>query len=329
MRTPRAEISVNGRPVASLFNDRLISVTISDREGSSSDQITCDLNDGSPFATIPRKGDIITAALGYLESGVATFGSYVADDPEVRCFPFGLTINGSAASTRQSLKQHRARHWDDKTVKDIVTEIAGDNGLTPLVDGEAGSHTYPWFGQEDESDLHVVERLAKRHDALFSIKDGKLIFARKGSGSAASGAGLTAVVATASNIVEGTCRTTFALRKKFRTVRAHAQDRNEAKRIEVEEESDGEGEADFRLPEPFADEGEARKAAKAKAKDLKRETIRTSVTLFGDPTIRGGAPFRYSGVRPELDDIEFIIEAATHRLSKSGYTTDIEAKLKA
>lgn len=69
-------------------------------------------------------------------------------------------------------------------------------------------------------------------------------------------------------------------------------------------------------------------AAKAKADHLKSETIRTSVTVFGDPTIRAGAPFRYVGVRPELDAIEFIVETATHRLSKAGYTTDIEAKLK-
>jgi hypothetical protein len=51
------------------------------------------------------------------------------------------------------------------------------------------------------------------------------------------------------------------------------------------------------------------------------------VTLFGDPAIRAGAPFRYEGVRPELDGIEFIIETATHTLSKSGYTTQVEAKL--
>ncbi len=43
--------------------------------------------------------------------------------------------------------------------------------------------------------------------------------------------------------------------------------------------------------------------------------------------IRAGAPLIYAGVRPELDGIEFIIETATHTLSKSGYTTAIEAKL--
>ncbi len=328
MKTPVAEISVNGKPVASIFNERLISVTIVDKEGVTSDTISCDLNDGNPFAAIPKKGDTITAALGYLETGVADFGSYTADDPEVRCLPYGMTVNGKGANVRDQAKQHRSRHWDKKSVKDIVSQIAGENGLSPVIDGEVGAYEYSWFGQEDESDLHVVERLARRHDALFSIKDGKLIFVKKGSGQSASGKALTAVVATPANIVNGTCRTNFAHRHKFKRVKARHQDRQKAELVEIEEDSDEEGTADYTLPEPYANEGEAKKAAKAKAKHLKSETIRTSVTLFGDPTIRAGAPFSYSGVRPELDGIQFIIETATHTLSKAGYTTQVEAKLK-
>ncbi|MCX5571496.1 phage late control D family protein [Kaistia nematophila] len=328
MKTPVAEIKVNGKAVASIFNERLIGVTITDKEGVTSDTISCELNDGNPFAAIPRKGDTITASLGYLETGLAFFGSYTADDPEVRCLPYGMTVNGKGANVRDQAKQHRSRHWDKKTVKDIVAQIAAENGLSPVVDDAVGAYEYAWFGQQDESDLHVVERLARRHGALFSIKDGKLIFAAKGSGRSAGGKGLTAVVASPANIVEGTCRTGFAHRNRFEKVKARHHDRDKAELVEVEEESDSEGSADYTLSEPFADVEEATRAAKAKARDLKSETIRTSVTLFGDPAIRAGAPFRYSGVRPELDAIEFIIETATHVISKSGYTTQVEAKLK-
>ena len=327
MKTPRAEISVNGKPVASIFNERLISVTIVDKEGVSSDSISCELNDGNPFAAIPRKGDIITASLGYLESGVLDFGQFVADDPEVHCLPYRLSVNGKGTDMRKTPKQHGARHWDDKTVKDIVSDIAKDNGWTPKISGAVGGYKYPWFGQEDESGVHVIERLARKHGALFTVKNGILIFADKGRGQSASGAALTAVKGAPDNIVEGTCTTTFQHRNSFAKVKAHAQDRKKAERIDVEEESDSNGEADYTLPEAYLDKDEAKKAAKAKAMDLKAETIRTSVTLFGDPSIRAGAPFVYAGVRPELDGIHFIIETATHTLSKSGYTTQVEAKL--
>ncbi|MGQ2906752.1 MAG: phage late control D family protein [Aliihoeflea sp.] len=329
MKTPRAEISVNGKSVASIFNERLISVTIVDKEGVTSDTISCELNDGWPFAAIPQKGDTISAKLGYIQTGVAYFGQFTAEDPEVRCLPYGMTVNGKGANMRDDLKSQRSRHWDNVTVKEVVEEIAAGNGLSAAVDNEVGSHLYEWFGQEDESDLHVVERLARRHGALFSIKDDRLIFAAKGSGRAPSGKPLFQVIAAPSDIVEGSCRTTFAHRQKFKRVKARVQDRRRAELIEVEEESDEEGTADFTIADPFADEAEARSAAKSKAGDLKRETIKTSVTMFGNPAIRAGSPFRYAGVRPELDELEFIIESATHRLSKVGYTTDIEAKLKA
>jgi phage protein D len=328
MKTPVAEISVNGKPVASIFNERLISVTITDKEGVTSDTISCELNDGNPFAAIPQKGDTITASLGYIETGLSFFGSYTADDPEVRCLPYGMTVNGKGANVRDQAKQHRSRHWDNKSVKDIVAEIASDNGLSAVVDDAVGAHEYEWFGQQDESDLHVVERLARRHGALFSIKDGKLIFAAKGSGKSATGKDLTAVLATPANIVEGTCRTNFAYRNKFKKVKGRIQDRKKAELIEIEIESDEDGSADYTLPEAYADEGEAEKAARSKAEALKSEVIRTSVTLFGDPSIRAGAPFRYSGVRPGIDGLEFIIETATHTISKAGYTTQVEAKLK-
>lgn len=40
MTTPRAEVKVNGKPVASIFNERLVSVTIIDKEGVTSDSIS-------------------------------------------------------------------------------------------------------------------------------------------------------------------------------------------------------------------------------------------------------------------------------------------------
>jgi phage protein D len=127
--------------------------------------------------------------------------------------------------------------------------------------------------------------------------------------------------------VVGTCRIKFGNRSKVKSVKGRVQDRDKAKLIEIEVDSDSDGSATHTLPLPYADEAEARKAATAKAKELKRQTITTSVTLYGDPAVRAGALFFYHGVRPEIDEIDFIIESATHRLTKSGYTVDVEAKL--
>lgn len=327
-KTPAFEIKVNGKAVASIMNERLISLTVTDKEGVGSDSVDFEINDGNPFAEIPKKGDKLEVSLGYLETGILAFGSYTVDDPEIRCLPYGMNIRGRGANVRDKFKQSRSRHWDDKTVADILQQIASENGLQPVIDDEVSSHRYEWFGQQDESNMHVCERLARIHGALFSVKDGKLVFAKRGSGKSATGKNLTPVIVGPYEIMQGTCRINFAYRKKIKKVRAKTRNRATAETVEVEEDSDDEGSADYNLKENFATETEAKKAAKSKAESLKSETVKTFVTVFGDPSIRAGAPFGYKDVRPEIDGMEFIIETATHKISKSGYTTDIEAKLK-
>ncbi|MCW4114729.1 contractile injection system protein, VgrG/Pvc8 family [Aurantimonas sp. MSK8Z-1] len=329
MKTPRAEITINGRKVASAFDERLIALTVTDREGSVSDEVRFDLDDGNPFIAIPRKGDIVGVRLGYLETGLAWFGQYTVEDPEVRCLPYALSVSGKGASMRDDLKTHKERHWDDAPLSAVIGEIAAEHQLAPLVDPTLGGFVYHWIGQQDESDIHFLERLARRHGAVFSVKDGRLIFAAKGSGRAPGGTALTAIEASPDTIVENSCVVRFAHRYKFRRAVAVTQDREKADRVESAADSDEEGEADYRLGEPFADEDEAQAAAESQAAELKRNTITTSVTLWGDPRIRAGAPFRYSGVRPEIDALRFVITEATHTLTKSGYTVALEAKLQA
>lgn len=328
MQTPSFEIKVNGKPVASIMIERLISLSITDKEGVGSDSIDVDLNDGHPFGAIPKKGDKIEASIGYKEDGLIPFGSYTIDEPEIRCLPYGMSIKGRGANVRDQLKQSRVRHWDNKTVGDILRDIAKDNNLTPVIDEKVAAHKYPWFGQQNESDMHVAERLARLHGGLFSVKEDKLIFTKRGSGKSASGKDLTPIVATPADIVPGTCRINFAYRKKVRKVKAKTRDRLTAETVEIEEDSDDEGTADFTIKDNFASPEEAKLAAKSKADQLKSETVTTTVTLVGNPAIRAGAPFSYSGVRPEVDGVEFIIETAVHRISKSGYVTEITAKLK-
>lgn len=327
--TPQAVIKVNGQLIASDFNGRLISVSVEDKSGVTSDSVTLELRDGAPFVEIPKKGDILEAWLGYKETGVAYFGKFTIDDPEVSMFPFKISISGKGADMRDGLKSQKSRHWDNKTIKEIITDIAADNNLEPKIDETVGAHKYEWLGQEDESDIHFAERLAKRHGAIFTVKDGKLIFSKKGSTKTTTGKDITPVVASPENIVADTARVKFSYRSKFKNVKAHVQNKKTSSREVVTAESDVEGTTDYEIAEPFADKEEAKVAAKAKANELKSKTATTSVTLVGDPTVRSGAPFSYQNCRPEIDGLLFTIDTANHQISKSGYTVAVEANINA
>jgi len=327
---PIVEMTVDGEPVAGAFYERLVSLTVTDKDGVSSDRFSAELNDGPPdFLQLPRTGAEVEIRLGYRETGVVSVGRFVVDKVGAKCLPYGLSISGKAADLRKGkLKENQERHWDRKKLKDIVSEIAAESELSAAVDEEIGEHEYEWLGQQDESNIHFLERLARRHNALFAVKNGRLIFAKKGAGQTASGASTGSVVVTPDKIIPGTCEFEANDRTKYKKVVAYYQDRDKAKRVEVGVDADEDGDSVFRITEPFADVGEADKAARAKAKDLKRGKGSAAVSVPGDTAVIAGAPLLFQDVRPGLDGVPYVIDTVEHSYSKGGgFVTKIDAKL--
>ncbi|MEV4609785.1 phage late control D family protein [Neorhizobium sp. LMR1-1-1.1] len=325
---PKIEITIDGKPVAGSFYERLISVSITDKEGFASDTFDMVLDDGPPqYLAIPRKGAVVDIRLGY--GAARSLGQFVVDKVKPKCLPYSMSISGKARDMRDGkFKERQERHWDKAKVKDIVYDLASEVGLSASVDPEIGEHEYDWFGQQDETNVHLLRRLAERHNALFKVKDGRLVFSKRGSGNSASGAFLGSVVVSPSRIILGSCEFEANDRTKYSKVVAYYQDRDQAQRVEIEAESDADGDSVYRIPEPYANAAEADKAAQAKAKDLKRGEGAASVTVVGDTAICAGAPLLFQGVRPGLDGVPYIIDTATHSYSKTeGYRTAISAKL--
>jgi phage protein D len=326
---PIVEITIDGQPVAGAFYERLINVSVTDKEGIESDTFDMELNDGPEvgFLAIPRTGAKVDIRIGY--GAPASLGQFVVTKVTGKCIPYGLSISGKSEDLGGSkLKEKKDKHWDNKSVKDIVDDIAKDSGLSANVDSEIGAHQYEWFGQQDESPIHVLRRLEQRHNGLFKVKDGQLIFSARGSGNSAGGSFMGSCVVTPSMIIQGTCTFEANDRTKYSKVVAYHQDKNKAERVAVEAEGNSDGEAEYRIPEPFSSVEEADKAAQSKAKDLKRGEGSASVTIVGNPGVTAGAPLLFSGVRPGLDGVPYIIDTATHTYSKGeGYRTQISAKL--
>lgn len=330
------EVTVDGQPVAGAFYERLISLSVTDKEGVSSDTFEVTLNDGPPsFLALPRTGAKVEIRLGYRNGGARSVGSFVVDKVSAKCLPYSVAISGKSADLRRGkLKENKERHWDGKTVKEIADQIAGESGLSASVDAEIGGRKYEWVAQEDESDIHFIERIARRNNAVFTIKDDKLILAKRGSGLSTGGSFVGTVIITPAIIIRDTCNFEANDRTKYSKVVAYHQDRDKAERVEIEvdadenEDADEDGDSIYRIAEPFADIAEADEAAQAKAKQLKRGEGAANVSVPGDTSIVAGAPLLFQGVRPGLDGVPYVIDTVTHEFSKGGgFTTKISAKL--
>lgn len=324
---PIIKVTVNGQPLSEEFFSRLVSLEVSDKEGVRSDTCAIQINDSEPFIEIPRRGAPIGVAIGYDKA--ESLGDFIVDTVQIDCLPYGLHIGGKAADMRDELKAQKNRHFDKKSVKDIVSEVAKDHGLEPVIADSVGSHVYEWIGQIDESDLNFVERLAKRQGALFTIKEGKLIFAEKGAGQSVSGKSLGGLVITPDMIVIGTCKAEISDRESFGKVAAYFQDSENVQRVEeIFENPLSNSAAIYRLRQSFSSKEEAKKAAEAKSVELNSQALTVQVSIVGDPRFRAGCVFIFQGVRPGLDGIPFVIEEARHTYDKNdGYRVHIRAKV--
>lgn len=114
--------------------------------------------------------------------------------------------------------------------------------------------------------MHLLTCLGEQYGALVSFKDGKLVFAERNAGISGSGQAMAALVINRPDLVAGSCHVCFA-------------DRGKQKRKEVEIESDEVASASYSLPEAYASEDEAKKAAKAKVREQQAgsDTIEFSV----------------------------------------------------
>jgi len=286
------------------------------------------MNDGPPqFLAIPRKGAVVDVKLGY--GAARSLGKFTVDKVACKFFPFSMSISGKSADLRSGkLKENQERHWDKTKLKDIVGELAKESGLEPSVDADIGEFEYEWVAQQDETNLQFLRRLEQRHNALFSIKSGKLIFAKRGSADSASGKFGGTVVITPDILVQGSGSFESNDRTKYKKVVAYHQDKGKAERVEVDADGDADGDSVYRIPEPFSSIEEADKAAQAKAKVLKRGEGTASVTIVGDTSVIAGAALIFKDVRPGLDGVPYVIETSTHNYTKTGgYTTAISSKL--
>lgn len=328
-RRVKAIVTINGRPVSGLFWEHLTSLTVTDNEGSKSDTIDLDLEDGPPHIAIPNHEDEIRCWLGYEDGAMDYMGLYLVNDVDVNCLPWSMNVKGNAADMAKPLKEHKTRHWDDATLGDVVKKIAGDGGLAPQIAGKLANEKLPYLLQQNESGFHLLERLADRFGATFKVADGKLLFVEKGKGETASGKALPTLVLGPGQIVKGSCSVSFGKREKHGKVSAEYYDTDDAETKRVTADGDDESKARYTTRHRYGGKDEAKAAARSKRKYLKRDGTTTSVKIEGNPFVKAGMSMTYAGVRPGVDGITFTIETVTHTFGKSGgYSTDIRAKLK-
>ncbi|MDO5631151.1 MAG: contractile injection system protein, VgrG/Pvc8 family [Paracoccus sp. (in: a-proteobacteria)] len=312
--TPQITITADGQPFAM---DRVLSVEITDEAGFESDELVITLDDAAPQIARPREGAKLTVAIGYRETGLVQFGTYVFEELAREGWPRICTLTAKAADHAKTLKEPKTRIWEKTTLAEIVETIAAEHNLQAQIAPALGALAVPFLAQTEESDQNLLTRLGRRTGAVITPKDQRLLVTARHSGKTASGQPMPALPVTPDMLITDRG---YSIRLKPRArhseIRARWRDRPAGRTKIVVLKTGLEGPS-MTLREVFQSEPEAQKAADAAKRDMVAGEGEMELTLIGQPLARAEAPVQVSGVSLDVDG-NWIATSVTHEWAFKG-----------
>ena len=319
---PDYRLSVNGQDITPKLGGRLIELRLSESRGEEADQLSLTLDDADGRMAIPPKGATIDVQLGWAGQLVDK-GSFVVDETEHSGAPDRISIRARSANMGQSLRQRTSRSWHNTTLGTIVQELAQANDLPARIAPALAQLPVQHLDQTNESDLHLLTRLARQHDAVATIKKGQLIFLPINSRTTASGQPLDSIHITRSSGDQHRWHT--AERTSYTGVQAHWHDTHSAQTHTVT--AGQEGDNTKTLKDTYATEREASAAAQAELQRIDRGAATLSLTLaLGRPHLMPQSSVTVQGFKPEIDGQDWLVKTVEHTIADGGYTTRLECE---
>lgn len=321
--TPAFRLVVDGRDITPVVNARLESLTLSEARGDDADTLDLTLSDHDGALQLPPKGARITLALGWTGLALVDKGAFTVDEVEHSGAPDVVTIRARAADLRAGLRNRRDQSWHGQTLGAIVTTIAGRNGLVPRIATALASKTIAHVDQTNESDIAFVTRLARRFDAVATVKAGALLCLPIGSNRTASGQQLPTITITRASGDNHRYNTTD--RDSYTGVVAYWHDGAKANRKSAVVGTKVNAKT---LKDTHATEADALQAAQAEWQRIQRGTATLSLSLaMARPDLVPQSPVTVRGFKPAIDSAAWRVVRVSSSLGDGGYTQNVELEL--
>ena len=317
---------VDGVDIGTKFQDRLNSLTITDNRGMESDALEVTLSDHDGLLNLPPKDAVIQAWIGWSNTGLVYKGLYKVKEVEHSGAPDILTIRASSADLKSGLKQKKERSFSNVTLEAVLQAIAFQHELDLSVHQSLAKHQIINLIQ-NESDANLLTRLADEHDAMASIKNGKLLFMPKGASQTISGQDLPTYLITRDKGDSHRYSNTDG-GDEITAVRTFYYDAAQGKKLEVVY-GDASNQNIKELRHIHQDKQSATLVAKAKLADLKRTSLTFSYNLaYGNPDLIPEMTFLFDGLKEQIDEIYWLGTRITHSIDASnGFTTALELEV--
>lgn len=319
---PGFAITINGMP-SLLVNQNLNSLTLVENRGFDADTLQLIINDPDGTIALPNRKAEITLAIGFGMT-LINKGKFIVDSVTHTGPPDVISIGAHSADFKREFLERKSDLYENKTLEEIVTKIAGKYGWEPKIADIFKNIKIEAKQQADESDANLLTRLAQEYDAVATVKMGKLLFLERGVGKTANGESLELVVHHRS---EGDQHAySIADRNQYSGVEVRYIVKGQAKRKSV---IVGEEERVYKVRKLYNSEAEARVAAERQFERLKRNRATATVNLArGNARLSAESPLQLIGFKTEMDTQKWIVTTITHKIDTStGFVSQLQAEV--
>lgn len=293
---------------------------MTDEAGGKADAAELLLDDREWGVKEPETGAALSIYMGYLEAGLRHMGDYTVTGVAFSGPPDAISISAEAAYLGGTIKGQKTRHWDDVTIADLVRTIAAEHRLAPVVSTAFAHVFFDYIAQTAESDMHLLTRIGKDHDAIVAAKARRLLFTTMGEGLTATGAPIPERTISRRDMMR--YRLTRVDRGEHSSVVAAYHDVRAGQKQEVTVCS---GEPARRLRHVYSSKPNAERAARGDIDRQKRAGAKLSITLPGDPLLVAERPIMVIDHRAAYNG-RWSITAVKHEIGASGFTSGVEAE---
>lgn len=331
---PDYRVEVNGRDITPTLREpratnrnrpRLILLGLTDKRGGDADQLDLVVDDSDGAFDLPPTGAMIRVSLGWASGpdvtpGLVNMGSYIVDDVGHSGPPDQITIRARAADFTGAMRVRRERSWHGTTLGTVVADVAKAHGLQPRCAAGLASIAVTDEAQSRESDLAFLRRLGRAHDAVATIKDGRLILKPIADRVTVSGAALPAVIIRRR---DGD-RHDYQEQKQEAAIGVSADwhDRGAARKRTI---TIGKVDGARKLSRTYATAADARRAATAEAGRAARKPHALSIALaLGRAELKPETPVVVEGFKPAINAQRWILAEVTHSLGDRGFATGLK-----
>ena len=315
-------ITYNGKDITRDLRPYLISFTFTDNSGGKADDISLTLQDAKGLWLrdwVPAKSDVITASI---LKGTRSLpcGSFSVDQVDYAFPPRTLSIKAvSSDITKQSVFQVKTRVWENTTLTDVCSEIAGNNGLLLYLEAE-GDYPIERLDQVRQSDLDFLRELCEGYDwSIKTQKDTLIVYDTGARENLEPALNIDADDASLLN-ARFTSKSARVYRKA--RVRYHDPVRDETYDEDYDDYDEEGSERDLDISAYVESKGDAKRLAQKSLTQVNRREITGSITLTGRTDIAAGVTVMLSGFG--MFSGRHFITKVTHKVDASGFTTTIE-----